>query len=389
MAMHAGELPIDAAVVRDLIYAQFPQWRGLHVRRVTSSGTDNAIFRLGSRLAARFSLQGAEPAATRRELESEAAAARDLAATRFAVPALVALGEPGPGYPLPWPVHTWLPGRTGEQDDPSGEMTFAADLAEFIAAVRAIGTRGRTFSGRGRGGDLQDHDDWMYACFRESEGFLDVRRLTQMWAAFRELPREAPDVMSHGDLTPGNVLISGGHLVGVLDLGCYGAADPALDLISAWNMLEAGPRQVLRTGLRCTDLEWERSKAWAFQQAMGLVWYYADSNPVMSRLGRITLNRIMAAAEVLPEPLRAASASAPRWSSLNESGTGHSVRDYQAMASKPVTPGNGLNLSPFITPMRPRPAFSLVPIAILPVELTQYREMPVGAWPWKWTRPTT
>ena len=294
MAMHVGELPIDAAVARDLIDAQFPQWRGLHVRRVTSSGTDNAIFRLGDRLATRFPLRGADPAAIRRELESEAAAARELAAaTRFPVPALVALGEPGPGYPLPWSVQTWLPGRTGEEDDPSGEVTFAGDLAEFIAAVRAIGVRGRTFTGRGRGGDLKNHDDWMHTCLRESEGFLDVRRLTRMWAAFRELPREAPDVMSHRDLTPGNVLITAGHLAGVLDLGCYGAADPALDLISAWNLLEAGPRQVLRTALRCTDLEWERSKAWAFQQAMGLVWYYADSNPVMSRLGRTTLDRIM------------------------------------------------------------------------------------------------
>jgi hypothetical protein len=27
---------------------------------------------------------------------------------------------------------------------------------------------------------------------------------------------------------------------------------------------------------------------------MGLVWYYADSNPVMSRIGRRTLDRIMA-----------------------------------------------------------------------------------------------
>jgi aminoglycoside phosphotransferase (APT) family kinase protein len=97
MAMHAGELPIDAAVARNLIDAQFPQWRSLHVRRVTSSGTDNAIFRLGDRLAARFPLQGAGPAATRQELESQAAAAGELAAaTRFPVPALVALGEPAP-----------------------------------------------------------------------------------------------------------------------------------------------------------------------------------------------------------------------------------------------------------------------------------------------------
>ncbi|HLK00793.1 MAG TPA: aminoglycoside phosphotransferase family protein [Streptosporangiaceae bacterium] len=307
MGMHAGELPIDAAVVRDLVDLQFPQWRGLPVRRVASPGTVNAIFRLGGRLAARFPLRAADPAATRRDLDSEAAAARELAAaTLFPVPAPVALGEPGPGYPLPWSVQTWLPGRTGDEDDPSGEVTFATDLAEFIAAVRAIGTRGRTFAGRGRGGDLQDHDDWMRTCLRESEGLLDVPRLTRMWATFRELPREAPDVMSHGDLTPGNVLTASGHLAGVLDVGSYGAADPALDLISAWNLLKAEPRQVLRIALTCTSLEWERSKAWAFQQAMGLVWYYADSNPVMSRLGRITLDRIMS--EPVAYPSRSAQA---------------------------------------------------------------------------------
>jgi hypothetical protein len=33
--------------------------------------------------------------------------------------------------------------------------------------------------------------------------------------------------------------------------------------------------------------------AWAFQQAMGLVWYYLDSNPTMSRCGKRTLDRIV------------------------------------------------------------------------------------------------
>jgi aminoglycoside phosphotransferase (APT) family kinase protein len=208
------------------------------------------------------------------------------------VPEQVALGEPGPGYPLPWSVQAWLPGRTGDEDDPADSVHFARDLAEFIAGVAAIGPRGRTFSGRGRGGDLKAHDAWMITCLRESEGLLDVRRLSRMWAAFRELPREAPDVMSHGDLIPGNVLVAGGHLAGVLDVGCFGAADPALDLIGAWTLLADRPRQVLRDALRCTDLDWERGKAWAFQQAMGLVWYYAETNPVMSRLGRVTLDRI-------------------------------------------------------------------------------------------------
>jgi aminoglycoside phosphotransferase (APT) family kinase protein len=296
MAMHADELTISATVVRELVDAQFPRWRDLPVRRVASPGTVNAIFRLGDRLAARFPLQGADPAAVRRELADEAAAARELAAaTRFPVPESVAIGEPGPGYPLSWSVQTWLPGRTGDEESPSHEAAFAADLAEFIAGVRAIDTRGRTFPGHGRGGDLKQHDAWITTCLRESEGLLDVRRLAELWAAFRELPREAPDVMSHGDLTPGNVLVAGGRLAGVIDVGLFRAADPALDLISAWNLLEAGPREVLRDALGCGDLDWERSKAWAFQQAMGLVWYYADTNPVMSRLGRTTLDRILAA----------------------------------------------------------------------------------------------
>ena len=296
MAMHADELPVSADMVRKLIDEQFPRWRGLPVSRVKSPGTVNAIFRVGERLAARLPLRGADAAAARRLLESEAAAARELAgATRFPVPEQVALGEPGHGYPLPWSVQVWLPGRTGDEDDPAGSVDFARDLAEFIAGVRAIGTRGRTFSGRGRGGDLKAHDAWMSTCLRESEGILDVGRLSRMWATFRELPRDAPDVMSHGDLTPGNVLVAGGHLAGVLDVGDFRAADPALDLISAWNLLADRPRLVLRDALRCTDLDWERGKAWAFQQATGLVWYYAETNPVMSRLGRVTLDRIQSA----------------------------------------------------------------------------------------------
>ncbi|WP_370740800.1 phosphotransferase [Streptomyces sp. Ncost-T10-10d] len=55
-----------------------------------------------------------------------------------------------------------------------------------------------------------------------------------MWGRFRELPRESDDVMSHGDLIPGNVLVSGDRLSGVLDGGSFGPADPALDLVAAW-----------------------------------------------------------------------------------------------------------------------------------------------------------
>ena len=296
MPMHANELSVTATTVRALVDARFPQWRTLPVTPVAQRGTVNAIFRIGDRLTARFPLEPADVAQTRRWLKSEAAAARELfGRTRFPTPEPVAIGEPGSGYPLPWAEQTWLPGTVATDEDPGSSEAFAHDLAEFIGGMRAIDPRGRTFVGHGRGGaDLRRHDEWMETCFVRSDGLLDVARLRRMWTVLRELPRgDAPDLMTHGDLIPGNVLVSGGRLAGVLDVGGFGPADPALDLVSAWHLLDAGPRRTLRAALGCTDLEWERGRAWAFQQSMGAVWYYVESNPVMSRMGRRTLARIM------------------------------------------------------------------------------------------------
>jgi aminoglycoside phosphotransferase (APT) family kinase protein len=294
--MHADQLSVSPQTVRALIVDQFPEWRGLAITSIASQGTVNAVFRVGEHLAARFPLQPGDVEATRRWLQAEAAAAGELVrSTRFPTPEPVALGEPGPGYPLPWSVQTWIPGVVATDDDPGESLAFAHDLAEFIHEVRAIDTRGRSFTGGGRGGDLRSHDVWMETCFGNSEQLLDVARLRRLWTVLRDLPRgDAGDVMTHGDLIPGNVLVSGGHLAGVLDVGGLGPADPALDLVAAWHLLEAGPRRVLRESLGCDDLEWQRGKAWAFEQAMGVVWYYRESNPAMSRMGQRTLARILA-----------------------------------------------------------------------------------------------
>ncbi|MEP6852192.1 MAG: aminoglycoside phosphotransferase family protein [bacterium] len=295
--MHPNQLTISREAVRDLVDVQFPQWRGRPIKEFRAQGTVNALFRIGDRLAARFPLEPGDVETTRRSLGSEAQAARELLGrTRFRTPEPVAIGEPGEGYPLPWSVQTWLPGTVATEEDPSGSVAFARDLAEFIRGVRAIDTHGRTFNGEGRGGDLRSHDVWMETCFEHSEPLMDVPRLRRMWAVLRDLPRSgAGDVMTHGDLIPGNVLVSDGRLTAVIDVGGLGPADLALDLVCAWHLLDAGPRQVLRDELGCDDLEWERGMAWAFEQAMGAVWYYVETNPAISLMGRRTLHRITAA----------------------------------------------------------------------------------------------
>lgn len=309
--MHANQLVVAPAAVRELVDAQFPQWRSLPVRRIATQGTVNDIFRIGAELSARFPLKPGDAEATRRRLESEATAARELfGRTRFPTPEPVAIGEPGAGYPLPGSVQTWLPGVVATDEDPSDSVAFAHDLAEFITDVRAIGTQGRTFNGHGRGGDLRSHDAWVQTCLRHSEQLLDSARLRRIWTVMRKLPRgKTSDLMTHGDLIPGNLLVSDGRLAGVLDVGGPGPADPALDLVCAWHLLEPKPRQVLRNDLGCDDLEWERGKAWAFQQAMGAVWYYVESNPAMSRMGQRTLERILADRAPAPPPTPATTTS--------------------------------------------------------------------------------
>lgn len=99
--------------------------------------------------------------------------------------------------------------------------------------------------------------------------------------------------MSHKDLIPGNLLVGGGRLAGVLDVGGLGPADPAVDLVRAWHVLDHRTRQVLREELGCDDVEWDRGRAWALQQALGVVWYYVRSNPVMARTGRRTIQQLL------------------------------------------------------------------------------------------------
>jgi len=299
MAMHDDELQIDERLVRDLIADQFPEWGSEHIRRVVSEGTMNAIFRVGDGLAARFPLRSAKPGEMRTVLDREAAAMRELAGCcSVPTPMPVAVGQPGDGYPLPWSVQTWLPGEVATPGGLAGSSAFAHDLVELIRSLRSSDTHGRHFGGSGRGGDLKDADEWMEVCFRESGGLLPVERLRILWAELRELPAAGTELMTHGDLIPGNLLVENGRLVGVLDGGAFSPADPSLDLVVGWHLLDDERRALLRGELDCDDREWWRGAAWAFQQAMGLVWYYRETNPGMSLLGRSTLTRILEDPEI-------------------------------------------------------------------------------------------
>lgn len=292
--MHPGQLVLTAQDATRLITDQLPGTDPRTIRLLETSATTSTVVRIGEDLAARFPLEPSDPGTARTALATEHEAMAEFGAVcPLPAPEPVALGEPSVGFSMPWSVQTWLPGEVADPQVVAGSDAAADDLAALLLALRAALTRGRRFRGPGRGGELTAHEDWVRECLERSRDLLPVDALAARWERWRTLERRAPDVMSHRDLIPANLLTAGGRLVGVLDTGGYGPADPALDLVGAWHLLDAERRARLRRRLGSSDLEWERGAAWAFVQAIGLVWYYVDSNPTMAELGRSTCQRLL------------------------------------------------------------------------------------------------
>lgn len=292
--MHHDQLHIDADTARRMIADQFPQYRHEKITPHTQLGTENTIFRIGATAAARFPLRASQPALGLDRLRAEAAAMAEFAVhSPVAAPTPIGIGRPGADFPTAWFVQTWVEGDLATATGLASSTVFASAIADLIASLRAANTRGRRFAGSGRGGHLPVHDEWMAECFRNSDGLLTVPDLRRIWTRLRLLPESGPQVMSHRDLTPMNLLRRGDRLVGVIDSGSFGPADRALDLVAAWHLFDQRCRQRIRDHLGVSDVEWHRGAAWAFQQAMGLVWYYRETNPPMSALGRVTLSRLL------------------------------------------------------------------------------------------------
>jgi len=298
--MHANQIEVTPATVARLVSQQFPAWARMPVRAVTSHGTVNAIFRIGPDLVARLPIEAGdtgdagEVEARRAELLGEMDAARRLlTVSPVAVPEPLALGEPGADYPLPWSVYRWVPGVAARDTSAAHSPRFAEQLAGFVGAVRSLPTDGRTFEGTRRGGHLTRHDTYVRRGLDRSAGLIDINGLAALWERLRTTPLAPADSWTHGDLMPGNVLVGGGGLSGVIDVGQLAVADPALDLQPAWNLFTPAARDAYREALACDDDEWDRGKGWALAQAIGCLWYYRETNPVMSQTAHRTLQALL------------------------------------------------------------------------------------------------
>ena len=294
--MHSDEIDIDADLVRRLLAASFPQWAGLPLTRFASAGTVNAMYRLGSELAVRLPLIPGAAA----DIELEERWLPELAPhLPVAVPEVVGVGAPTDDYPLPWSVNRWLTGCNPTVDGLAEPEDLAIDLAEFIAALRAIDPAGGPELSRG--GPLADRHDATSAAIDASRELIDTGALHAIWAETlavdgsvdRSARGSARPAWAHGDLSPGNVLIDKDRLNAVIDFGAVGVGDPTVDLIVAWNLLPAAARPILRAALDVDDATWARGRGWALSISVIQLPYYAHTNPALAANSRHVLEQII------------------------------------------------------------------------------------------------
>ena len=118
---------------------------------------------------------------------------------------------------------------------------------------------------------------------------------TAAWdAALRAPPWKEPPVWIHGDLSPGNLLVSEGRLTAVIDFGGLGVGDPACDLMIAWTLFSGESRKAFRAAISLDDAAWERGRGWALSWALIFIPYYLETNPTGVASAWHTIDEVLA-----------------------------------------------------------------------------------------------
>jgi aminoglycoside phosphotransferase (APT) family kinase protein len=287
--MHDGEVDIDADLVRRLLAAQFPHLTDLPIRAVRSTGTVNAIYRLGDHLCARLPRVGRWAGDLAKEWHWLPKLAPHLS---LRVPEPVGHGHPAGSYPFTWAIYRWLDSRPYADELVDDAHQAARDLARFVAELRRIAPVGAPRGGRK---PLRELDAVTRAAIESARGVIDSDAATAAWDRALTAPAwNGTPVWIHADLLRPNLLVRDGRLSAVIDFGSVGVGDPAADVIAAWSVCGQTGREVFRDALDVDDGTWNRARGFALHQAALIIPYYAQTNPGFVAPAKRTVEEILA-----------------------------------------------------------------------------------------------
>lgn len=286
---------ITPELVARLVATQFPQWAGLPVRPVDVDGWDNATFRLGEHMSVRLPSSPDYVEQVEKEHRWLPVLARQLP---LPVPEPLGKGEPGCGFPRPWSVYRWIDGQTAESGRVADLPQFAADLADFLAALYKVDPSGGPLPGTHnffRGGSPACYDTETRAALAALHGHIDTVLAAEVWEAALAARWDGPAVWFHGDAQPGNLILdSTGRLSAVIDFGTSGIGDPACDAAIAWTFLSGEGQRVFKERLPFDEATWTRGRGWAIWKAMIVLVRALGTDPDDAEVTKNVIDRILA-----------------------------------------------------------------------------------------------
>lgn len=278
--MHTNEVNTELLVVQGLLKQQFPKWAHLPLKRVQSTGTDNAIYRLGSDMAIRLPRIDWAIAQVEKEHTWLPKLAPQLP---LSIPTPLEIGMPNEHYPYKWSIYEWLEGENLNFRDLKSANETAEQLAHFLLALQTIDTRNAPLAAQHnqRGLPLIYRDEATRKAITELKPMLDADLALSVWEeALTAANWQASELWFHGDLLKGNLLFKQGYVTAVIDFGGLAVGDPACDLMIAWSLLEGESRNLFRKALNVDDATWLRGQGHALSQAALFIPYYLDTNPI-------------------------------------------------------------------------------------------------------------
>jgi aminoglycoside phosphotransferase (APT) family kinase protein len=285
--MHEDEAEINTQLVHRLLETQFPDLSNLPITPVQSTGTVNAIYRLGNDLCVRLPRVKRWADDLIRELEWLPRLSRHLPLT---IPEPVSKGGPRSEYPFPWAIYRWIEGQTFDSVGVSDENQAAVDLAGFIRELRRFDPSGAPRTGRR---PLIELDEKTRAVI-ESLQAVETEEVMTAWETSLRAPEwDGHPEWIHCDLLPPNLLVEGGRLSAVIDFGFAGVGDPAQDVTPAWSVFGKSARNVFRNVLDVDAPTWVRARGYALHQAVLIIPYYAETNPEFVAMARRTVEAVL------------------------------------------------------------------------------------------------
>lgn len=305
--IHDDEPDTREAVVRALLATDCPDWARRPIEYLSTSGTDNAMWRVrvdaGPDVVVRLPRRAGAAAGVLNEVAVLQQLERASIGSIVKTPRVRHVGQPHDVFSHHWSVLEWIDGSDAwtlrnDLDDACLDA-LALDLATAVTAIgrwRPDDIRSRA-AGQ-RGGPLRPLlarlEGWLDSNEWNAADLVDVPAVRRLAAEALEVVDEPiTEGFVHGDLIAGNLLIAAGRLSAIIDWGGAGRGDTAQDLAPAWAVLTASQRATFRAAVGADDAAWIRGRTFELEHAVGGVLYYVPRRHPLGNVMARTLSRIL------------------------------------------------------------------------------------------------